>query len=340
MKTRRAFIPKITGNFTLIIILVLCFAACKKDAVETYTNKVSAFSSDSAKSDGVITVQTGILPPVTQQSFIYNGNSSTTEFQITSTKHIFLYDMYFTATCPFIEYITIKNYGVGNVNGNMEFNGGGDIAAGSGASFIVQVHYENVDSSTSGTVAQLCLTNIIYRTDDNVYHSFYAENAGKAKPMCLVNNAAHIIFQDPSSTEVINGCREIAEVKLTGDTGWTLNSLPINILSPYDAAIPKTKLMIKNQDQTINTKSDSIILEAGQNVQTVINFARGFNHIAGQTEVLKIYAHVVGSGYNTLVTTMSPLNSLIWTDGLRMKLTGAKNNRFFKQPSGQSNFSQ
>ncbi|MBV9962577.1 MAG: hypothetical protein JO072_10050 [Parafilimonas sp.] len=337
MKTKLYF-RACAGRLFLVSAVALGFSACKKDAAVINTYRVSAFSKDMVKSDGIITVQTGILPPVTQQSFIANGNTSTAEFQVSATQHIFLYDMYFTATYPAIQYITIKNYGLGNGNGNIEFNGGGDIAAGGGSSFIVQIHYNNVDSNSSGETAQLCLTNIVYRTDDNVYHTFYAANTGKAQTMCLVNNIPHITFQDPSYTDNLNGCREIAEIKLSGDTGWTLNALPLNIYSPYDATIAKSKLIIRSEDKMINTKSDSITLQAGNTIQAIVNFTGGFDHVAGKTEILKIYAPVEGSGYNALVTSMFPLSSFLWTDGLGAKLSGAKNNRFFKQSTGQSNF--
>lgn len=338
MKTKLIHYPVFVYYFTLILFIITAAPACRKDAVEITGQRISSFSNESAKSDGIITVQTGILPPVTQQEFIPNGNISTAEFQVTSSKHVLLYNMYFTATYPAIQYINIKNYAIGNTNGNIEFNGGGIIQAGSGASFIVQVHYKNVDSLISGEIAQLCLTNIVYRTDDNVYHSFYADNSGKAKPMCLVNNMPHILFRDPDYAKMMNGCNELAEIKLTGKTDWELKSLPLNISSPYDAIIPKTKLVFKCDNKILNTKSDSVSLQHGKSIQVKINFTGGFKHNGCKTEIIKVYAPVKGSGYKLVVTSMGELNSFVWNDGLGVKLAGGKNDKYFKEPTGQANY--
>jgi hypothetical protein len=61
-----------------------------------------------------------------------------------------------------------------------------------------------------------------------------------------------------------------------------------------------------------------------------------FNHVAGRTETLKIFAPV--SGFDRFIsTTMSPLNLLTWTDGLGVKIPGMTNIRFYKEQTGQSN---
>jgi len=338
MKTKVYFCYFFTGNLSLIFSLIFLFTSCKKEAAPGIRTNVSTFKSTSAKSDGIITVQTGILPPVTLQSFIPNTGSSVTEFQIVASQHIFLYETYFTATYPLIEYITIENYGVGSVGGNIEFNGGRDISAGSGISLHVKIYYTNADSSTSGSTAQLSLTNIVYRTDDEVYHSFFAGTAGKAQTMCIVNNIPHITFHNPAADELNNGFKEIAELQLTGDTSWTLNSLPLNLSSPFDAVITKTQLIVKSHGKIMASNSDSVELNAGCSTQTVINFTGGLHHEEGKTDILKIYAPVSGSGYNVITTAMAPLSSFVWTDGLGAKINGAKNNKFFKEQTGQSHF--
>ena len=323
--------------FVCFFSFLFFLLSCKKDPV-VKSGIVSAHTNSLSKTDGIITVQTGILPPVTQQCFIPNGGTSITEFQIISSQHILLYNLYFSATYPHIQYITLKNFGVSNVGGNIEFNGGGEIAAGAGTSLMVQVHYNNADSNISGTIAQLNLTSIIYRTDDEQYHSFFPEYAGKAQPMCIVNNIPNIVFRDPLSDSLHNGFKEIAEIKLTGDTDWTFNTLPLNFWSPYDAAIPKSKLIVKNRGITLSTLTDSVSLQPGCSAQTLINFTGGFHHTAGATDILKIFAPVKSTGFNLITTTMSPLNSMVWTDDLGVKITGVKNDRFFKQQTGQSNY--
>jgi hypothetical protein len=320
--------------------LLFLWIGCKKEPVVQIkpARIVSASNLSPAKSDGTITVQTGILPPVTPQSFIANGGTSLAEFQVTSTRHILIYQLFFSATYPFIQSVSINHSGSEpNVSGNITFNGSGPfIDAGSGVSLNAEVHYTLVDSNASGRIVQLKLEHIVYRTDDEAFHDFYPGNAGVAKAMCLVNNISNITFQDPGPDTLYNGYRQIAALKLKGDTGWTLTDLPLHLTSLYSGVIPLSKLIVKSNSQII-VKSDSVQLGAGTTAETVIHFPEGFVHTAGKSEVLHIFAPVSGF-YPVIITTMSPLSSLVWVDGLDKKLYGGKNNRFYKVPPGQSNF--
>lgn len=320
--------------------LLFIWSGCKKDAiVQIKPEKIVSSSNHSdAKSDGIITVQTGILPPVTPQSFIANGSSSIAEFQVTSTKHILIYQLFFSATYPLIKSVSINNSGSEpNVSGMVTFNGSGPfIDAGSGVSLKASICYELVDSLSSGQTVQLKLTHIVYRTDDEVYHDFYPGNAGAAKAMCLVNNIPDITFQDPGPDTLYNGYRQIAMLKFKGDTGWSVNDLPLHLTSLYSGEIPRSKLVIKYNNQVI-AKSDSVQLYAGSTAETIIHFPGGFTHTAGTTELLHVYAPITGF-YPVIITTMSPLSSLSWKDGLGVKLPGYKNEKFYKVPPGQSNF--
>lgn len=330
---------KIKYHQALFFVLLIFFNACKKDSLPANkSNVVSATDNSLSKTDGIITVQTGILPPVTPQTFITNGNASTAEFQIVSSKHIFVYQLFFSATYPFIQSISVENIGIQpNALGIITYNGSGPVInAGTGVALRAQLFYQHVDSSTSGKTAQLKLTHIVYRTDDEVYHDFYPDNAGKANQMCLVNNIPHISFQDPEEHVLYNGFKQIAVIKLQGDTAWRLSNLPLHFASLYSGFIPKSSLIIQHNGKTI-ARSDSVLLKAGSTAETVIHFEDEFKHIAGKTEALKVYAPVKGF-YDVVVTSMSPLTALTWRDNFNTLIPGSKNDKFYKEQTGASNF--
>jgi hypothetical protein len=205
------------------------FFSCKKEAIISKGSIVSSSDNSQAKGDGIITVQTGILPPVMQQTFIpnTNGTNSITEFQITTSQHIFIYQLFFSATYPAIRSTNIVQLGAqGNAGGIITYNGSGPyINAGSGLALQTQVYYDDIDSASSGTTATLSLVRIVYRTDDEQYHDFYPDAAGKAQTMCLVNNIPDIQFLDPKDDSLTNGYKEIAALKLKGDSNYTINAL-------------------------------------------------------------------------------------------------------------------
>ena len=334
-------------NFKIIFIsisLLIIFQGCKKEGIISHVTAEKGLADKSVlfESDGIITVETNILPPVTQQTFIINGCTSTASFQIVSSQHIVIEDAYFSAEYPLIQYAYSPHIGVAvnHASGQMGLVGVGE-ADGNGITIPMEIFYTTVDSSTSGSVARLNLTGLLYRTDDEIYHSFSPINAVPAQPMCLVNNIPHILFQDPESDSLNNGYKEIAEIKLTGDTDWILNALPLNLWSPYFANIPKSRLTIKYRGSKIAT-SDPIQLDPNSRVQTVINFPDGFKHTAGKKELLKIFANApeTGTGGNSIITNMYPLNSFAWTDRSGALIPGEKNVQFFKQNTGQSTFQQ
>jgi len=331
---------KIKCHQSFFIVLLVFLNACKKDfsPATDKSNAINASDNSLSKTDGIITVQTGILPPVTPQTFVTNGNSSTAEFQILSSKHIFIYQLFFSATYPLIQSISIDNLGTQpNASGTVTYNGSGPVInAGSGVALRAQLFYLLVDSTTSGKTAQLKLTHIVYRTDDEVYHDFYPDNAGKANQMCLVNNIPHISFQDPEQHVLNNGFKQIAIIKLQGDTGWSVSDLPLHFASLYSGFIPPTSLIIQQKGKTI-ARSDSFSLKAGSTAETVIHFENEFKHIAGTTETLKIYAPVKGF-YDIVVTSMSPLTALTWKDDFGKIIPGSKNDKFYKEQPGASNF--
>jgi len=48
----------------------------------------------------------------------------------------------------------------------------------------------------------------------------------------------------------------------------------------------------------------------------------------------------IGQGNNPITTTMYPLSSFVWTDGLNVKILGSKNDRFYKEQTGKGTFFQ
>ena len=322
------------------IITIILLTACKKDIQpeKQKNNIITASNLSLSKTDGIITVQTGILPPVTPQTFVTNGSASTSEFQIVTSKRIFIYQLFFSATYPLIQSISITNLGSQpNALGTVTYNGSGPVInAGEGIALRAELFYQHVDSGVSGKTAQLKLTHIVYRTDDELYHDFYPGNAGKANMMCLVNNIPHISFQDPEQHVLYNGFKQIAVIKLQGDTGWSLINLPLHFASPYSGIIPKSSLIIQQHGKTI-TRSDSVYLRAGYTAETVIHFENEVKHIAGKTETLKVYAPVQGF-YDIVITSMSPAAAFTWKDGFTTVIPGSKNDKFFKEQTGVSNF--
>jgi len=340
-------LPHFQRNLILAGSSAILFCSCEKE----YTPKnaagtaVQAAPSSSAfVTDNLVTMETSIMAPVTPQSFVANGQSSLAIFQITAAQAATIDQGYFSGTYPAIQYITSEEIGVAvSHNGKMGLLGLGIIPAGSGVNLPVQVYYAPVDSATSGTTAQLSFTGVTYETNDGLNHDFTPKAAIKAQTMCLVNNIPHILFSNPTSTAVIEtDYHQVAKIELTGDTSWVLNSLPLMLSAPTLANIPQSQLIIKNQAKTVNTTSQAIQLGVNSKAQTVINFTGGFKHTAGQKEVLSVYAKTptIGQGNNPIVTTMYPLSSFVWTDGLGAKIAGSKNDKFYKEQTGQAAFKQ
>jgi hypothetical protein len=321
------------------MLALFILVGCKKEDLsppQPNNSKVtSSAMSELVASDGIITVQAGILPPATQQSFIPNGAFSLAEFQVTSSQHVFLYSGAFNATSPLIAGLVAGNFYF-NDNGVCPVNSlGGDVYPDQGMILPIEVVYNAVDNITSGSVGKLSIKNLEYRTDDEVYHMFYPNKSVEAPDICVVNNIPHLQFTDPENKKLVNGYIEIADVKLSGDTGWTLNALPLS-LSSFNSAVSDSKLIIRSGGEDVPTSGAPIYLGAGFTAQTVINFTGGFQHTKGKTEILKIFAQATGP--KGIITRLSPLASFKWKDGLGVLIAGTKNGKFFKEDTGQSVF--
>jgi hypothetical protein len=103
--------------------------------------------------------------------------------------------------------------------------------------------------------------------------------------MCLVNNVAHLGFKSPAAYKVQNdGSVEMARIRLTGDTAWTLNSLPVNFYFPdFSFGSYPDKLVLKADGQVISTDS-ALVGHKG-----VLRIKGGFKHIAGKIKTLRVY---------------------------------------------------
>ena len=330
---------KITHFSLQLAAAFFLFTACKKENAEINNSALVVTASDTSlsKTDGIITVQTAILPPVTPRSFIAAGNSSTARFDIVTTRRIFIYQLFFSATYPLIQSLKINNLSIQpNAGGTITFNGSGPyINGGSGYSLITHPFYINIDNSNSGKTAQLALIRIVYRTDDEVYHDFYLQNAGKAHTMCLVNNIPHIKFENPFDKTLENGFRQIAVLRVTGDTAYSITDLPLHLSSPFGGFIPKSSLIAKYSGEIVG-KTDSVQLDGGTTADAIIHFEDAFKHTAGNTELLKIFAPVFGA--NDLILTSMSADNFRWIDDLGVVIPGPKNSKFYKEQTGQAVF--
>ena len=316
--------------FALLIAGSILFG-CKKDMQQT--GNVSTGTHSNYSSDGVLTVQVSINPPVTQQTFISNtegGNVSYTGYDMNASKLVYIDYFQVTATYPAISVIG----SVSNVNGQTSIPINTQMYAGQPHNIPISIVYKNVDSSTTPTVTTCRLNMVNYHTGDFTNCGLPVDKtSGSAFSMCLVNNIAHITFQDPSQYKVLNnGSVEFAEVVLTGDTAWTLNSLPINYyFSDFSIGNYPTKIVAKYNGTIIGSDTSLTGHDA------VIPFKRGFKHVAGQSEVIKIYGFgmsVNGGGF--FITEMGDLNGLIWKDGLGGLIPGKLNAQFYKEQGGSS----
>jgi len=324
----------------LIALFTLNFMSCKKDYVPADSGVVNATNtSDLYASDGTLAVQLSILPPTTPQSFIANGGTSIVQYQLTSTIGLLDISASFTATYPAIEYAYFGGVGY-NYGGKLGIDPFASFTSSGSITTSGEIHYRPVDSSTSGTIAQLRMNWLSYLNYNNQSYSFNTGAAGVAPGMCLVNNIPHIMFRDPTDDTLKNGYSEIAQVDLTGDTDWVLNSLPVNLYSPNVVSIPASKLMVRSSGQKVEVTSKLFQLNPNSNAQTVLHFTVGFKHHAEKTETLKIFANVPPAyRHNTLMgTTMSPLNSFVWTDGLGKLINGSLNAKYYKEQTGAANY--
>jgi hypothetical protein len=235
---------------------------------------------------------------------------------------------------------SVYNYKVFNDTGVMTYYIDKYLKPGSGADLYMQVFYNAVNNTNSGATARVMLTHVTYVTmNDNVEHDLYLDSSVKTQNMCLVNNKPGIQFQNPPVASLENGYKEIIQIKLTGDSNWILNALPLSVYAPknYSGSIAKCQLIVQNNHATLNTRSDSITVPEDGMGNTVIHFTNGFQHKGGHNQILKIFAPVSGSPAS-FVTSMNPYKTLVWTDGLGTKINGSLNNQYFKDDTGYSSF--
>jgi hypothetical protein len=291
-------------------IIIIALFGCQKEY--SPTNKVSSSTTSNTSTDGILTVNVSILPPVTPQTFLANkpgGATSYGAYDYTASQYVSIEYAYFNAS-PTVKMI--------NQYPRTHFIL--DIFPST-----ITVKYNNVNSKTSPKVAKVTLTGIYYRTYDYAAHFLTVDSvSGGCQPVCIVNNIAHLSFYPPKKYYVYpNGYVEIAKLLLTGDTSWTLNSLPTKCYDPTNgapfggASIAKCKGLI-----------------VGKYRDGAIRFDNGFKHLAGQTDTIRLYSKIqLGGGYY-LATTIGDLNYFEWVDGVGGLITGDLNSRFYKEQVG------
>jgi hypothetical protein len=320
----------------LTALVLFLFPACKKDYSPVETGIIKASDNSNAYiSDGVLSAQLGILPPATPSSFIANGGTSIVQYQLTSTKALIEVDALFDATYPAINYVWFSNYGRNQGTFLAEpfssfQNPGSQVVTGT-------VYYNPVDSFTSGTIAQIKMNHLWWVSYDNFSNNFDVDTTAGASPdMCLVYNIAHIRFQNPVHKTLPNGYSLLAQIKLTGDTSWTLSALPLSIYS-QGSSTSSPPPIVKSGGVKIPTTSGSITWGGSIPGQTVVNFIGGFKHVAGKKEILNIYAKFTYTSVGVpIYVTMQLLSGLVWTDGVGKILDGTLNARYYKEDTGES----
>jgi len=306
-------------------------AACKKDL---QSDMLTAGTSSNLSTDGTLSAQVSIAPPVTPSGFIANspnGSASLASYDLVAgSKKVYIDYFHMTATYP----IVFGLGGVPNRDGITPVPINYQVFANSATSVPINLLYNAVDSSTSPTIATCRLNDVVYHTEDWTPYTLAAnKSSGSAFSMCLVNNIAHVGFKSPAAYKVLNnGSVEMARIRLSGDTAWTLNSLPVNFYFPdFSFGIYPDKIVLKADGQVIATDS----APAGHTA--TLRIKGGFKHIAGKIETLRVY------GYNMsiqlpgfFVTEMGDLNGLVWKDGLGGLIPGKLNAKYYKEKSGQA----
>ena len=305
--------------------------SCQKDL---QSDKIAAGTVSDLSTDGTLSVQVSIAPPVTPASFLPNSPGGSASFAsydlVAGPKKVYIDYFHMTASYPIV-------FGVGGVpnrDGITPVPINYQVFANSATSVPISLLYNPVDSSTSPTIATCRLNDVVYHTEDwTPYTLKVNRSSGTAFSMCLVNNIAHLGFKSPAAYKVQNdGSVEMARIRLTGDTAWTLNSLPVNFYFPdFSFGTYPDKIVLKADGQVIATDS-ALAGHTG-----VLRIKGGFKHIAGKIETLRVY------GYNMsiqlpgfFVTEMGDLNGLIWKDGLGGLIPGRLNAQYYKEKTGQA----
>jgi hypothetical protein len=324
-----------TKPFCSALCVALLLFGCKKE--ELTSNKISSDNVSDYATNGVVTAQVSIAPPVTQQTFIPNapnGNQSTIAIDISSTKHTVVDNLTFVGSDPQLAAVNGHpyDYGTGFITVSAE------IKAGTTLNQPLTLTYHNVTDSSSPFVTSFVFKQVEYHVlavGTEQYNQLDVDSAsGSTFSMCLVNNVAHLQFRNPPAYKKLsNGYVEIARIALTGDTSFTLNALPLHFY--YDDFGSRG-----NFPDRINVAYNGAqiaVAPVTSNHQSTIQFANGFKHIAGKTEVFRIFGH--NFSFNPpghFYTEMGDLNNLVWKDGLGGLITGDLNSKYYKEQPGTS----
>jgi hypothetical protein len=176
---------------------------------------------------------------------------------------------------------------------------------------------------------------IDYHTNDYTPHDLIVDSiSGTCPPVCIVNNIAHLTFQSVRYHPNPNGYTEVAKVLLTGDTTWTLNSLPIEAYDAIGQNLTPGGLIAKYNGVVVGK------VFGGSGLTRMIKFKGGFIHTAYKTDTLKIfgYKYTIGGGQQVEIT-MGDLNYFEWVDGVGGLITGDLNAKFYKEQTGAAGLS-
>ena len=121
----------------------------------------------------------------------------------------------------------------------------------------------------------------------------------------------------------------------TFDGSFTLIISVSPLLFANVLPISKSSLIAKYSGEIVG-KTDSVQLDGGTTADAIIHFEDAFKHIAGNTEVLKIFAPVFGA--NDLILTSMSADNFRWIDDLGVVIPGPKNSKFYKEQTGQAVF--
>jgi hypothetical protein len=289
-------------------IIIIALFGCEKEY--SSTNRVSSTATSNSSSDGILTVNASILPPVTPQTFIRGGGTSTSVYDFTASQY-FEIDLASLTSSSIVK----------SINGQPS-PGGIETTDFSG---YITIKYKNVNSRTSPRISTVTLKEIDYHTNDYVSHYLTVDSiSGTCPPVCVVYNIAQLGFSSPKKYHPNpNGYTEAADVLLYGDTAWTLNSLP---MEGYDARIGGVSFPYAI------AKYNGVKVGEG----SPIHFNGGFKHIAGQTDTLKIFYKIQIGGGELWATSMGDLNNFEWIDGVGGLITGELNSQFYKEQTGEA----
>ena len=318
--------------FILFGVSIFIFS-CKKDPTEQQ-HAVNSKSVSNIATDGTLTVQVSILPPATPQTFLANTPDSTTTstivLQLAANANIQIDYASFKVT-PNVLYLEGWNFGGGSYIQTYWGPLIGEYGkVGGSITWELPVRYRSLDSSGIA-ISQVQLLALAYHEDNYAFSGMLNVDSatGSPLPVCIVSNIPHLKFVSFKPDTLKNGAIEVAAIKLTGDTGWMLKQLPVvyTSTSPFGNSLDNFIVKFKGQKVANSTKANPGLL----------NFANGgFQHVAGQQEILRIYATNFQSynGSHLHVSfDRSFTNPFEWVAGDGTLITPDLNKQFFKEPT-------